>query len=79
MPAPTTIEIEGRTYTVELIEDTLDKDRQGYQLTGKRGARYFTMRNVPNPHLMFLVNLSATNAPKSWLTDEGGTLRVAGR
>ena len=49
-----------------------------YTLTGKRGATYFTMRNVHRPHQMFVVShkLGSDAMEGVWLTDEGGKLRV---
>jgi hypothetical protein len=80
-----TITIEGRTYTVERKDDTGDgpsgkPEGPTYWLRGARGAVYYTMRNVPRPHLMFLVNgVSFTrSAPQTWLTDRTGELTVAG-
>lgn len=75
--ASDTIQVEGRTFSVEVVEDAMDSDLPGYKLTGKRGAVYFTMRNVHNRHRMFLINgRGRIFAPQTWLTDEGGTLRV---
>lgn len=77
MPLPTTVEVEGRQYTVEVVTDQLDPDLPGYKLTGKRGAVYYTMRNVNNRHRMFLINGRGRRyAPETWLTDESGPLRA---
>lgn len=74
---PATIQVQGRKFSVEVVEDAMDADLPGYKLTGARGAVYFTMRNVNNRHLMFLINGNGKmNAPQSWLTDEEGELRV---
>lgn len=64
------ITIEGRDFTIERSGD-------GYVLTGVRGARYRTMRNVNSPHLMFLVNAKnwARHAPGVWLSDKSGQLK----
>jgi hypothetical protein len=72
----TTIRIRGREYDVETCESPQDKRR--YRLRGKRGASFYTMRNVHRPHMMFVIS----EAPRSnglervWLSDENGTLRV---
>lgn len=67
-----TITVEGRSYEV-----TRDGDQ--YILTGSRGARYRTLRNLPRPHMLYLINAKdwTKSAPKSWLTDKNGTLEVA--
>ena len=73
--------VRGRPYSVEAHVVPAGRPFAGeprYTLTGKRGATYFTTRNVHRPHLMFIFS----NAPRSnvlegvWLTDEGGELRV---
>lgn len=72
-PAGATLTIGRRVFRVE-------RDGDNYVLHGARGARYRTMRNAHTPHLMFLVNPTpgVYNAPRAWLTDRGGTLRVCG-
>jgi hypothetical protein len=66
-----TIVVAGREFRVEPAGES-------YILHGPRGARYRTMRNVPRPHLMFLVNDQSfvRSAPKAWLSDKDGTLKV---
>ena len=77
-----TITVEGREYEVTEVEPRsegeaeLNSGRTIYELVGKRGARYRTMRNHKRPQFMFLVNVDfPKGAPKAWLTDEGGPLR----
>jgi hypothetical protein len=55
-------------------------ERVPYELHGPRGAKYGLMRNVPNPHMLFAVNLrsfvaSATAQRLGWFTDKDGELR----
>lgn len=67
------------TYAVERRERTpAGQPEVTYHLTGPRGAQYRTIRNVPNPDLMFLVNdrPGSYKAPKAWLTDRAGPLEV---
>jgi hypothetical protein len=76
-----TIKIRGREYTVERIlndKGEFKDDRIKYKLTGKRGAVYYTMRNVPNPKFMFVVpqKFTTSTMDRVWLTDDGGELRV---
>jgi hypothetical protein len=72
------VRLNGREYRVEVTGE--DNGRPRYLLTGKRGARYFTMRNVPNPDLLFIVAESIGSAPfrGQWFTDIGGDLRRVG-
>ena len=73
-----TIRVNGRQFDVTLMGDK----ESNYYLTGARGAKYRTMRNVNTPDLMFLV--SARGASRGtpmkgvWLSDKGGTLRQVG-
>lgn len=65
--------IRGREYTVEATKDNV------YWLTGKRGAKYYTVRTVPHPHQMFIIpeNFLKSNVlERVWLSDESGELRV---
>jgi hypothetical protein len=78
-----TITIGRITYEVERRERDDSRlpgepGRPGYWLRGPRGALYYTMRNQPNPDLMFLVNGKGftRNAPEAWLTDRNGTLEL---
>lgn len=79
-----TLKIGRSEYRVEKREPTesrikLEGNRPVYALRGKRGAVYLTMRNRRNPDLMFLVNGRSFGVALdgTWLTDEGGQLRVA--
>jgi len=77
MTTPNEIKVNGRTFTV-----TSRKDKDGrpvYELHGKRGACYFTMRAAKHPEFMFLCNARgfglATGMEKVWLTDADGVLK----
>jgi hypothetical protein len=75
-----TITLGGRLYEVETLPPgQLDEGRPVYRLTGKRGATYHTVRNRPNPDLMFLIVEGARFGVlrNVWLTDKGGELRAA--
>lgn len=74
-----TITIHGREYTVERKETTVvEQAPHKYELTGKRGATYVTIRNAPNPTMMFLVDRKGKIALNEvWLTDKNGKLEVA--
>lgn len=77
-----TITIGRVTYAVERRERTpAGRPEVTYHLAGPRGAQYHTVRNVPNPHRMFLVNdrPGSYKAPKDWLTDANGVLEVLSR
>ena len=71
-----TLRVRGRDYTVTPHDRTNSVTgvvEKGYRLTGKRGASYFTMRNVKRPELMFVVSHALTNAMQGvWLTDAAG-------
>lgn len=71
------ITIRGREYQVS--SERCREDGYVYFITGKRGSKWFTMRNKPNPKLLFLVpEKSMSNTMDGvWLTDESGTLEVA--
>jgi len=76
MSTPNEIKVNGRAFTVTSREG---KDgRTVYELHGKRGACYFTMRNAKRPEFMFLCNARgfglAAGMESVWLTDEGGRL-----
>jgi len=73
-----TIIINNREYAVEKLpgEGTEEDSRPYYRLTGKRGAVYCTLRNKPNPDMMFLMREGRMMLMKGvWLSDAGGTLR----
>jgi hypothetical protein len=71
------IRIRGKYYAVTRKGDK----ENNYVLTGVRGACYRTIRNIPHPHMMFLVSERKFLTPGAvhgvWLTDKGGTLRVS--
>lgn len=75
-PPDATIIIRGRQYAVERIERPGKELR--YRLTGKRGASFFTMRNVHRPDAMFVVPHSLGNKTLEgvWLSDKTGELVV---
>ena len=57
----------------------VSKSGNDYVLTGPRGARYRTMRNVNTPHMMFLVSgrkFTTQTMKGVWLTDKHGDLHV---
>lgn len=79
----TSIRIRGKDYAVERVERTTGTEIQrgvAYVLTGKRGAKYTTMRNEPRPEMMFLIYADkfgpAAVMDGVWLTDKGGQLAV---
>lgn len=76
----TQITINGKQFSVEVGNN--DRDGQtSYTLTGKRGAKYGTVRNVNHPELMFMINLRgfgmAVGFEGVWMTDRNGQLEVA--
>lgn len=72
-----TLRVNGRDFAVTTEQG--EDGRPVYHLRGKRGAHYFTMRNEPNPSLMFVCDARrfgcASTMDGVWLTDEGGELR----
>jgi hypothetical protein len=54
-----------------------DSEQIPYELHGSRGAHYGLMRNVPNPHMLFAVNLRSLGCIDrlGWFTDKDGELR----
>ena len=80
---PQVIVVDGQEYTVEKrpVQPENKGTDGGWFLTNKRGRTFATVRNEKNPHHMFLVDEMdfQRSAPKFWLTDEDGTLRVLGR
>jgi hypothetical protein len=79
---PATLTIGHLSFTVELIDATADNGRPCYRLTGKRGAKYQTMRNVRHGH-MYIVHAfdsrsfgMVSGLERTILSDDGGTLRV---
>ena len=75
-----TVKINGRDYGVEVHPegDILNPDRPRYTLIGPR-SRYSTMRNVPNPDVMFIVPEKGMSMKHTlsnvWLSDKTGELR----
>ena len=76
------IALRGLTYKVFRCE-TIDRETgevyRRYELVGKRGAKYYTVRNVPSPELMFVVPARGFSPVLDgvWLTDRSGTLEQA--
>ena len=52
-----------------------------YELHGPRGARYGLTRNVPDPTLLFALNMrtKAVMDRLGWFTDRDGELKWVGR
>ena len=78
-----TLKIGNREFAVEKVEAPLKDGRSVplYILTGKRGARYGTMRNMQRPEVMFLVHAgTGFGIPAGFesvrLTDRNGMLEV---
>lgn len=80
MENTSTLQIGRLTFTV--TSGLSGDPRQGriYNLHGKRGAVYSTMRNINNPNVMFLINNRRMGVamPGTWLTDKNGVLEVLG-
>jgi len=80
----TPIRVNGRDFTVTEIREGKGKDagRPVYILSGKRGAKYATCRNVNHPEMMFLVSERGFGIPagweRVWLTDASGALVAGG-
>jgi hypothetical protein len=74
------IVIRGREYQVEKTppEGPLDEGKPIYVLTGKSGKKWYTLRNKPNPQMMFLIPEAgfSKTMDRVWLTDRNGTLEV---
>ncbi len=72
-----TIRINGRDFAVETTEG---KEGTRYIFTGKRGAKYGTMRNIHRADRMFIITLRgfgiAAGFEGVWLTDSDGSLKV---
>ena len=82
-PDGLTILLRGRTYRVvrsESVDRETGEVTRDYTLYGKRGARYRTVRNVPTPHMMFLVDDRRFGVSSVmdgvWLSDEHRVLRI---
>lgn len=74
----TTITIRGREYKVTRHEDVADEKGVIYCITGKTGKRWTTIRNVPNPSMMFLIPWEGFSKTMDgvWLTDKNGSLET---
>lgn len=61
----------------EVVET--DSQEIPYELHGKRGAHYGLMRNKPNPHMLFVVNLRSFGVIErlGWFSDKDGKLVTA--
>jgi len=71
--------IRGREYVVSSHPEAVLGEGTTYVITGKRGHKWYTVRNVLKPYMMFLIPESGYSKTMSgvWLTDEDGTLREA--
>lgn len=68
--------IRGRKYQFEQDEQ-LYKGRPRYILTSAKGKKWFTVRNVPKPDMLFLISLNMSKTlERVWLTDKDGKLEV---
>ena len=65
--------IREREYLVQPRTAQFDGETS-FILTGKRGAQYITMRNVKNPHMMFLNPMKGYSPVMDgvWLSDKNG-------
>lgn len=72
------IKIKGREYTVE--KRPCPDEGSVYYVTGKKGNRWFTLRNQNYPDMMFLMPENPVASTKTmqgvWLSDRTGTLEV---
>ena len=79
--SPETLVVNGRAYDVTRQPATWEEQSPWqYELKGKRGALYTTVRNANDRTKMFLVHKTGgfgipAGMQGVWLTDEGGTLR----
>lgn len=77
-----TLTLRGREFavTVRAPDQYTPKHGTVYELTGKRGASYFTMRTANRPELMFLCDGRgfglALTMKDLWLTDKNGSLEA---
>lgn len=80
----TEIVIRGRVYfyTIETLpaDAVLDAFMKKYNISGKRGAKYFTLRNQTNKDLMFICDRRSFGVAAVmkgvWLTDKDNVLKV---
>lgn len=76
-----TLQIRGKDYSVQ-VEAISQHNEKGvtYWLTGRRGAKYYTVRNRVDLTKMFIVPENFLRGFKTldgvWLTDEGGELKI---
>lgn len=77
-----TITIRGREFTVSVRPDDEHTRKHGvvYELKGKRGAHYFTMRNAKHPEQMFVCDARrfgmAATMEGVWIMDKNGSLEI---
>lgn len=73
-----TITIRGRDYEVAAHPDAVEGEGTTYVITGKRGHKWYTCRNKPKPHMMFLLPESGftKTMDRVWLSDQHGNLEV---
>ena len=72
----TTLKVFGREFRVTGTRECPHGGGTVYELTGKRGAVYTTMRHATRKELMFLCGPLYAMKRTVWFTDAGGTLRV---
>jgi hypothetical protein len=72
-----TIKIRGSEYQV--TSKPCQEDGTVYFLEGKRGYRWYTLRNQNYTYMLFLLSENGSNHTMRgvWLTDQNGTLEVA--
>lgn len=72
-----TITIRGREYQVE--SKPCEDERIVYYITGKKGHRWYTLRNQNYPYMLFLMPEKGTSNTMRgvWLTDQKGNLEVS--
>lgn len=71
------IVIRGRQYQVE--SKPCQYEQTVYIITGKRGHKWYTMRNQNYTYMMFLMPEKGTSKTMDgvWLTDQKGILEVS--
>lgn len=73
------IQIRGRYYSINKRPQEGINGELVYELEGSRGARYYTMRNIHTPHMMFLFPAQFTKSNVMngvWLSDQNGIVEV---
>lgn len=78
----TTLKIGGLEFAVTSKKVVIkNREETVYLLKGKRGAEYYTVRNVHKPYMMFVCNAHklgpASQFRGIWLTDKNGILEKA--